>query len=79
MAKASIVNKRDVVSFDPRRAGAMDVEVTYTIDGQGPFVVLVPSESYSAAQVRKVIEAKLREWDEIVGQEITTPVTPRKS
>lgn len=68
MAKAEIVQIRETMSPRPERMGRMDMEIAYKIDGMGPYMVYVPSDSYTPAEGLKAVQAKAAEWAAVVGK-----------
>ena len=68
MAKAEIISIREVPSLQGARLGQMDKEVQYRIDGIGPFVVYIPVEDYSPKAAMERVQARLKEWAEVVGK-----------
>ena len=66
--KAEILSVREVNSPLTARMGQLDKEVQYRIDGMGPFVLYIPLEDYSLKVVQEKVQARLKEWAEVVGK-----------
>ena len=70
MAKGEIVAIRDVAMNLADPTSFTHKEIQYRIDGQGPYVVYLPSEQFSADKALEIIKQKVKDWAATVGRGI---------
>jgi hypothetical protein len=70
MAQVKIVEAVEVVTTDKARLGKMDLWVTYTLDGAGPYMAILPKEGYTEAKLADAIRASQAERAKLVGKTI---------
>jgi len=70
MAKGEIIAIRDVAMELARPTEASHKEITYKIDGLGPYVVYMPMAEFTPERVLDLIRTRVKEWTLIVGKSI---------
>lgn len=63
--KIVIANSVDLMSFDPTRAGKADTHIYFTLDGKGPFEVIVPAEGTTEEAIKAAVNAYAARWQKI--------------
>ena len=68
--KIKIVDKREIPSAEPARAGKMDVMITYQIDTFRTYIIIIPEEQFTEDELKKRIKADMEERQKWAGKEI---------
>jgi hypothetical protein len=71
MAEGRIMAIREAPGITMERAGKMDMEITYSIDGAPIGTIRIPLESYTHEKAMEAVKEKLRQWEAVVGKPIT--------
>lgn len=68
MAKGEIAAIRDIALNLADPMTMTHKEVQFRIDGQGPYVLYLPIEQYTAEKAIELVLKKVKEWSQVVGK-----------
>ena len=68
MARGEITRIREAISPMPGRNGRMDMEVHYSMDGQGDYTLYIPLEEFTPTAALKALQEKTQQWAAVVGK-----------